>query len=110
MPHTSQQIDEHVRHEAVQRAIAQVSPGLHRPGLDPAPVPEPALPRLPGGPLMTAATTKLEELLERFERVNGRPLVAACPPGCTCRGRPGAEELDRRQGEELGREPAVAGR
>jgi hypothetical protein len=27
-----------------------------------------------------------EGLLERFERVTGRPLAAACPTGCTCRG------------------------
>jgi hypothetical protein len=27
-----------------------------------------------------------ESLRERFERLNGRPLVVACPTGCTCRG------------------------
>jgi hypothetical protein len=29
-----------------------------------------------------------ESLLERFERVNGRPLVDSCPPRCSCRGAP----------------------
>jgi hypothetical protein len=49
-PHTFQQIDEHVTREGVQRARSQVkvSPGLNRPGLDPAPVPEPALHLLGG--------------------------------------------------------------
>jgi hypothetical protein len=28
----------------------------------------------------------IEALRERYERVTGRPLAAACPPGCTCRG------------------------
>jgi hypothetical protein len=49
-PHTSQQIDEHVRRDGVQRALGQVkvSPGLLRPGLEPAAVPEPALHLLGG--------------------------------------------------------------
>jgi hypothetical protein len=27
-----------------------------------------------------------ESLRERFERLNGRPLVVACPTDCSCRG------------------------
>jgi len=60
---------------------------------------------------MTAAGERLQEgLTERFERVNGRPLVAACPPGCSCRGVPKVEECDGRRREELAGEPSLAGR
>jgi hypothetical protein len=38
--------------------------------------------------LQTDAPAPAETQGERFERVNGRPLVEACPPGCTCRGAP----------------------
>ena len=34
-----------------------------------------------------------ESLLERFERVTGRPLAQACPPRCSCRGVPVHERL-----------------
>jgi NAD-dependent SIR2 family protein deacetylase len=82
VPHTSQQIDEHVRRETVQRAIAKVSPGLDRPGLDPAPVPEPALHLLGGiwiascptcGYQLTSARTQ-----ERCERRAARRRCPVC--------------------------------
>ena len=56
------------------------------------------------------AARALEELAERFERVNGRPLVAACPPGCSCRGVADTSQPDVPHGEDLVREPAMAGR
>jgi hypothetical protein len=59
---------------------------------------------------MAADSRVLEELREQYERVYGRPLAAACPPGCSCRGDSSVEELNRRQGEELAREPALAER
>jgi hypothetical protein len=60
---------------------------------------------------MTAADSLLQEgLAERFERVNGRPLVTACPPSCSCRGVPEVEERDGLRREELAGEPALAGR
>jgi hypothetical protein len=60
---------------------------------------------------MTAADRRLAEgLAERFERVNGRPLVAACPPGCSCRGVPEGERLDLPRHDEQPREPAMADR
>jgi hypothetical protein len=60
---------------------------------------------------MTAADRRLPEgLAERFERVNGRPLVAACPPGCSCRGVPEGERRDLPRHDEPPREPARAGR
>jgi hypothetical protein len=60
---------------------------------------------------MPAASSRpLEGLAKWFERVNGRPLVAACPPGCGCRGVPEVEERARPRGEELAGEPALAGR
>jgi hypothetical protein len=37
--------------------------------------------------------TPLESLLERFERVTGRPLAEACPPRCSCRGVPDGDRL-----------------
>jgi hypothetical protein len=37
-----------------------------------------------------------ESLLERFERVTGRPLATACPPRCSCRGAPAAELVGSR--------------
>ena len=37
-----------------------------------------------------------ESLWERFERVNGQPLVTACPPRCGCRGAPGLEQVGGR--------------
>lgn len=41
----------------------------------------------PVGPLDAGEGGRLEEsLLEQFERVTGRPLAAACPPWCSCRG------------------------
>jgi hypothetical protein len=84
VPHTSEQIDEHVRRKGVQRAIAQakVSPGLHRLGLDPAPVPEPALHLLGGiwiascptcGYQLTSARTQ-----ERCERRADRRRCPVC--------------------------------
>ena len=56
--------------------------------------------------------TQLEAQRARagFERVNGRPLVAACPPSCSCRGVPEVEERDDLRREELAGEPALAGR
>jgi hypothetical protein len=59
---------------------------------------------------MAADSRIPEELLEQYERVYGRPLAAACPPGCSCRGDNSVEELGRRQGEDLVREPALAER
>jgi hypothetical protein len=59
---------------------------------------------------MAAATRTLEELLERFEWVNGRPLVAASPPGCSCRGVPDPDQPDLPRCDELALEPAMAGR
>jgi hypothetical protein len=61
---------------------------------------------------VTAAGDRLPVgLAERFERVNGRPLVAACPPSCSCRGVPEGERLDLpRQHDEQPLEPAMAGR
>jgi hypothetical protein len=86
-PHTSQQIDEHVRREGVQRALGQVqvSPGLDRPGLDPAPVPEPALHLLGGiwiascptcGYQLTSARTQ-----ERCEQRAARRCCPVCREG-----------------------------
>jgi hypothetical protein len=46
-----------------------------------------------------------EELREQYERVYGRPLAAACFPGCTCGGVTNREDLDERHDE-----PAMAGR
>jgi hypothetical protein len=41
----------------------------------------------PTEPLDAGEGGRLEvSLLERFERVTGRPLAAACPSWCTCRG------------------------
>jgi hypothetical protein len=59
---------------------------------------------------MAADSQVLEDLREQYERVYGRPLAAACPPGCSCRGDNTVEELDRRQGEDLVRAPALAER
>jgi hypothetical protein len=59
---------------------------------------------------MATDSQVLEELREQYERVYGRPLVAACPPGCSCRGDNNVEELDDRARADLAREPAVAGR
>jgi hypothetical protein len=42
----------------------------------------------PAGTLDVGEDDQLERLLERFERVTGRPLAAACPAGCSCRGVP----------------------
>jgi hypothetical protein len=59
---------------------------------------------------VTAASDRLPVgLAERFERVNGRPLVAACPPGCSCRGTPKGEQPDLPRHDEP-RERAMAGR
>ena len=52
---------------------------------------------------MATDSQVLEELLERYERVNGRPLAAACPRGCSCRGEINVEELLERRDE-----PALA--
>jgi hypothetical protein len=56
---------------------------------------------------MAADSHVLEDLREQYERVYGRPLAAACPPGCSCRGDNTVEDPeDRRQVEDLVREPA----
>jgi hypothetical protein len=83
-PHASTAIDAHLRREGVQRARSEaaVSPGLDRPGLDPAPVPEPALHLLAGlwvascptcGFQLTSARTQ-----ERCERRAARRRCPVC--------------------------------
>jgi hypothetical protein len=75
MPHTSQQIDEHVRRDSVQRAIAQVSPGL-----DPAPVPEPALHLLGGIWIASCPTCGYQLVTARTqERCERRAARRRCP-------------------------------
>jgi hypothetical protein len=39
-----------------------------------------------GAPGLGERVQLQESLLERFERLNGRPLAAACPTSCSCRG------------------------
>jgi hypothetical protein len=80
VPHTSQQIDEHVRRDTVQRAIAQVSPRLDRPGLDPAPAPEPALHLLGGIWTASCPTCGYQLATARTqERVERRAARRRCP-------------------------------
>jgi hypothetical protein len=77
---TPPKIDEHVRQDGVRRAIAQVSPGLHRPGLDPAPVPEPALHLLGGIWIASCPTCGYQLTTARTqERCEQRAARQRCP-------------------------------
>jgi len=81
-PHTSQQIHELVTREGVQRAREQVkvSPGLHRLGLDPAPVPEPALHLLGGIWIASCPTCGYQLTTARTqERCEQRAARRRCP-------------------------------
>jgi hypothetical protein len=79
-PHTSQQIHELVTRETVQRALAKVSPGLHRPGPDPAPVPEPALHLLGGIWIASCPTCGYQLVSARTqERCEQRAARRRCP-------------------------------
>ena len=81
-PHTSPQIDEHVRRDGARRAVAQVkvSPGLHRPGTDPAPVPEPSLHLLGGVWIASCPTCGYQLVTARTqERVERRAARRRCP-------------------------------
>jgi hypothetical protein len=67
-----------------QQSPIPVSPGLHRPGLDPGPVPPPALHLLGGIWIASCPTCGYQLVTARTqERVERRALGRACP---VCRG------------------------
>ena len=51
-------------------------------------MPEPA-----EAPELTASD-RLQDLAAQYERLAGRPLAAACPPRCSCRGAPASEHAN----------------
>jgi hypothetical protein len=51
-----------------------------------------------------------KNLRERFQRVNGRPLAAACPARCTCRGGQDSKPLTGEGLDDLDAGPTPAGR
>jgi hypothetical protein len=48
-------------------------------------------PRPAEAPELTTSD-RLRELAEQYERLAGRPVAAACPPRCSCRGAPEGEQ------------------